>query len=800
MGGTYGPTFTIPVPTSLTGWVSGVAPDLTLTQTGSRLMYIDPVGGVEVTNTATARAQLMFWNGANIVDASGFTSPGGVGTLYGTDPLSPSGTVNTFKRWASVGARSDASDIGSISGSVGAVNSAPSGWTRAGLADWYLIKRGTTLDLTADRTAWIAAAGGAQVVGGLNLPRGKSISERVVCAAYGSTAVARPTITKPPTQFLGAFVASLNFALWTGLKLDGNDRTAGVTMAQYLIANAADTDVNFEDCWFFRGGSNFSVSGTHSAPESGGASEMAGGFTFRGNLFTDCWLPSNGANGIFFSGSSTSRLNLYSNIFMRNGFHRDPTQRTSFVPDGVEVIPGETISTITGNGATVTVVTLTPHSLTVGASITVSGATGGTGTFNGTFTCATASGSTYTYTATGNGSPTGASYTCLWAFMATGFAQGNRNLYSSGIKDINNSFTSDNVFIQGISGVQDRGGSNWDGNFLYEGYAAFAATNGASYPSVATTGRFLDNVLQRYAPPAITNGTTPCPGWGFLVGGGLYGTEVARNIYTTAQYPNNGTSTGFGLNLRCIYNDAVKTFHRATTNLNIHDNILDVIFNDVTTTSGIWEEDGDEAQQDNQWAVPLTGTWGTAGNVITCTPVAGYSGSPAYQWYKNGVVIAGEVNPTYTLVAGDLSANNDGIRCRVTGISYAGVLGVGLSGNTVQNNVVTNATAVKRFSSSSINMTPTNSSNTAYTTNRLYTTTAAAKSTESWLDETRTLKTYLVSLGKVVTTADGAQEYYNLVTAMQRGNMDTNVWSGKKINNHIRAGRTSASLPLPPLT
>ena len=89
---------------------------------------------------------------------------------------------------------------------------------------------------------------------------------------------------------------------------------------------------------------------------------------------------------------------------------------------------------------------------------------------------------------------------------------------------------------------------------------------------------------------------------------------------------------------------------------------------------------------------------------------------------------------------------------------------------------------------------------TVYTANTLYATIAAAKSGQGWLDETRTLKTYLVSLGKVVTTTDGAQEYYNLVTAMQRGNIDTNLWSGKKLCNPIRAGRTSAGIPLPPLT
>lgn len=314
---------------------------------------------------------------------------------------------------------------------------------------------------------------------------------------------------------------------------------------------------------------------------------------------------------------------------------------------------------------------------------------------------------------------------------------------------------------------------------------------------------FTDNVLQRHAPVAITNGVNSCPGWGFLFGGGLYGTEITRNIFSQAQNSlRDGSGGGYGLALSAYYGDTDEPFHRSTTNLNIHDNIFDVVFDGPTAgaaPSAIYENvASDRLEPYGQFAFPITGTW-TAGNVLTCTPLAGYSGTPAYQWNYNNVPIGGETAATHTALSGELTGANSfrGLRCYVTGVSYAGV-NIGIVGCTIANNVISHQTTTgdskrKAYGIPTGNTAP-NSTNTTYTTNRHYATIAAAKAAEGWTDETRTLKSYLQSLGYTVTTDDGAQEFYNAVTGMRRGSMDYNVWSGKKIRNHIAAGRGMAAV------
>ena len=808
----FGPTFTIPVPTSLTGWVSGAAPNLTLTQTGSRIHYIDPNSVNDPATTAACQALLMFWNGANIVDASGFTSPGGVGTLYGTDPLNPSGPVNTFRTWTSVAPRANGAEIGGTYTGMGMQNQAPTLFTRSGFADWFLFKRGTTIDLENDRAAWGSTRVIAAVLGGLNLPRGKSVTERMVMGSYGPTATARPTFTRPTVTFgtfFGSNIAGANFQLYTGLKLDGNDRSLGLkTQAgQYIAAAQADRDVNFEDCWWHRCCQNFSW-GSGGIVEYPPNSNVAGKVIFTGCLLTDFYNNISGTNCIFNGGNEFSAIALKSTIMMRGGMQRDPSLRTSFNPDGVEVITGEIITAISGNGSAVTVTTgtteATAHGCGVGDPITVSGATGGSGTFNGTFTVASVpSSNILTYSATGNGAPTGTTYTTKWVCPSQ--ATRNRNFYSSGKHAQNDCEIYDNVSITGASGWQMRAGGLIEGNFFYEGYVNVGA---AGANSGAVTGSFKNNVLQRF----VGNSGNGNPGYGFLIGGGSTLMDVSYNIYsqaqTSVQDPSGG---GWGLQIPCFSDDIAVPWVQKTANNNFHHNILDVVFTNSPNTWGIREEEGDVSSQsfsgpDAQVGFPITGWGGGVGSTLTCTitvTTPAYIGTPAYEWRKNSIAITGpaETASTYVLRTGDLTVNT-AIRCYVTGISFAGTTGLGLTGNTISNNVITNPNVGVNLNSYHMptGVTPPSASDTVYTANTLYATIAAAKAGQGWLDETRTLKTYLVSLGKVVTTADGAQEYYNLVTAMQRGNIDTDVWSGKKINNHVRAGRHSASLPLPPLS
>lgn len=65
------------------------------------------------------------------------------------------------------------------------------------------------------------------------------------------------------------------------------------------------------------------------------------------------------------------------------------------------------IASVTGNGATITVTTSTSHHLKTGAVVQMLGWTGGTGTWNGTYSITRVSATVFTYTANGNGTATG---------------------------------------------------------------------------------------------------------------------------------------------------------------------------------------------------------------------------------------------------------------------------------------------------------------------------------------------------------------------------------------------------------
>ncbi len=814
---TTGISFTLPLPVSVSSWVNGVAPDSSLSQTGSRLYYINPSNSSNpsgITDPATladCQANMMYWNGTNIIDAQGYTSPGGVGTLYGNDPYNPSGPVNEFKTYSSVAPRSNSStDVGGTATTIGAGNVAPTAMMRNGKSDYYFFKRGETFSLTADIAAWNARRGISATLGSMILPRGPSSAQPFVSAAYGPAAVARPRFTQciaASQIFLTTLITGLNNVLYTGLHFDGRDRTQGtaITLVSFGTIAAGDESILLEDCWFQGGrtGINLGSGGSQETPPD---STMAGVITLRGCIVSDCFRNNSGCNGMFYGGAhGTSGLRLISTIFMRNGQSRDPTQRTSFSPDGVEVIPGDTVTSMVGGGATVVVTTSnsagTDNGVCVGDPVTISGSS--IGAFNGTFTVTATNESarTFSFANATSGSATGASYTTIYRFSSN--ASANRNGYISGAKNISKSETTDCVMLIGSSGWQERSGTNMIGNFFYEGYLGVGATQGVAAPSTAVTGIYTDNVLQRFAPLPITNGVNPCPGWGFLFGGGLYGSEVTRNIFSQAQFSSrDGSGSSYGLALSAYYGDTDEPYHRALTNLNIHDNIFDVVFDGPTSgaaPSAIYENvASDRTEPYGQFAFPITGTW-TAGQVLTCVPDPGYTGTPSYQWNYNNTPISGETSATHTALSGELTGATGfrGLRCYVTGVNYTGV-NVGIVGNTITNNVFSNQLTTgnstrKAFGIPTGNTAP-NSTNTVYATNRHYATLATAKAAEGWTDETRTLKSYLQSLGYTVTTYDGAQEFYDAVTAMGRDNMNYNVWSGKAINNHIRAGRGLSAL------
>jgi hypothetical protein len=192
----------IPTPTIRDAGTSLTA----VAQPGSRIYYISPSSGV-VPNHATV--MYYFWDGTNIIDNLGNTSPGGVGTPYGTDPLNPSGPVVAWKHWSAVGPCLNGAAAGVRTGDGGIANLGVGSYlytgnlttTRLDKPDWYLFKRGDTIDLTADLADYkLTATGFTTTDVSLSTLGGTTWGKKQVVGAYGSLATARPIIYRSGTS------------------------------------------------------------------------------------------------------------------------------------------------------------------------------------------------------------------------------------------------------------------------------------------------------------------------------------------------------------------------------------------------------------------------------------------------------------------------------------------------------------------------------------------------------------------------------------------------------------------------
>ena len=65
-------------------------------------------------------------------------------------------------------------------------------------------------------------------------------------------------------------------------------------------------------------------------------------------------------------------------------------------------------------------------------------------------------------------------------------------------------------------------------------------------------------------------------------------------------------------------------------------------------------------------AARVSGTL-AVGGTLTCTVDPAFSGSPTYQWLRNGVAIAGQTASTLSVVSLDVGTV---ITCRVSGLIY----------------------------------------------------------------------------------------------------------------------------------
>lgn len=415
----------------------------------------------------------------------------------------------------------------------------------------------------------------------------------------------------------------------------------------------------------------------------------------------------------------------------------------------------------------------------------------------------------------------------------------NHNIYTVGDADLLGCEESDNVFLVASAGEVLRNPMIFDRNFVYSGYVSYAPEHHREWTT--TTGHKRDNVIQTYK---AVNGHTSHLGTGFLICNGALGEEITGNIKSDAQH---GGVRGMNFDgQRTPYNVPSQMFWRNDTkDCTVSDNIIDLL-GTAEYSAVILEGNGTNASF-NQFLTPITYSahdWPTSayqvGDVATCTPVAGYSGTPSYQWYRYNdtldtttrASIAGATNSSYTLTASDIGTASDGTRpagwsrveCVVTGITYPA--GYGVSNNSGSGNILVKSGAVSahvQYSMNGSSNPPTGgspscvtfapagsttavSSDLTYTGLTLtgttsYTSLANAQSGAGGSNWNATLKTALQSFGITVSSSDGMQEYIDnvvarsnspTVNAWRRGRWDTRLLRG--VLNHVRTGRGKSAL------
>jgi hypothetical protein len=271
-----------------------------LTQPGSRLFYISSISGSDTTG------DIYFWDGSQIIDSNGSATDRN-NVAYGKDPSNPSASVKAYKRWSFVAPRQSGGDIGSRS-TVGS----PIVTTRAGYPDWWLFKRGETLDLTQDLLSFEKEVNPSAtfVNSSLSVPGGRSASERQIVGAYGDLCLPRPRFIHPQLGFITrndspGFFSFKNVA-YLSLHFDGHDRVkpespGGLTL---LGQTTSSTNILFEDMWFDAAHVNIGL-------------KNSAQITLRRNLITDVF---GAAQGIYYEGTSSAKLSIEESILMRNGF------------------------------------------------------------------------------------------------------------------------------------------------------------------------------------------------------------------------------------------------------------------------------------------------------------------------------------------------------------------------------------------------------------------------------------------------------------------------------------------------
>lgn len=159
--------------------------------------------------------------------------------------------------------------------------------------------------------------------------------------------------------------------------------------------------------------SHFAISAVQATDASLGSTVSAGdgrnrNTTIKNSTFT---YTGGGVAALLLDGDD---LLIENNYLDHNGSIADFFEHSIYLAGSLKIINPVTISSMTGNGTTVTVVTSTPHGIENRSFNTVVNVTGGSGG-TGTFTTASAvvnyvNATTFTYPATGSGTRTGSAY------------------------------------------------------------------------------------------------------------------------------------------------------------------------------------------------------------------------------------------------------------------------------------------------------------------------------------------------------------------------------------------------------
>ncbi|MFH1018583.1 MAG: IPT/TIG domain-containing protein [Pseudomonadota bacterium] len=219
----------------------------------------------------------------------------------------------------------------------------------------------------------------------------------------------------------------------------------------------------------------------------------------------------------------------------------DNTKTARTVP--IHVLAGAnqslTVSSVSGNATTVTVTTTANHNLATADQVVMTGWTGGTGVWNGTYAITVTGLTTFTYAATGNGTAVGGTASAnTWAItpLTVSTVTGNGTTVTVTTTGNHGLTTGDQVVMTGWTG----GTGTWTGTYsiTVTGLTTFtyaASGNGTAVGGTAIASAYLSNVTDISAGTSHSvalKGDGTVWAWGLGTSG-----QLGNNAALTSNYP-----------------------------------------------------------------------------------------------------------------------------------------------------------------------------------------------------------------------------------------------------------------------